>query len=73
MEVSAQIVDTTGLSPSQQRDEERRLLYVGLTRASESLFCSHAAQRSVYGRQVHHSSALMEKIRRQEEQLSLLK
>lgn len=29
--------------------EERRLLYVGLTRAAEAVFCSHAAQRTLYG------------------------
>lgn len=74
-------------NPSQQRDEERRLLYVGLTRASEALFCSHAEQRNLYGRQLrlppssflrairahYRTSALVEKTRRQEEQLSLLK
>lgn len=30
-------------------DEERRLLYVGLTRASEAVFASWAAQRTLYG------------------------
>lgn len=72
---------------AQQRDEERRLLYVGLTRASEALFCSHAEQRNIYGRQLrlppssflrsirthYRMSTLVEKTRRQEEQLSLLK
>lgn len=32
------------------QDEERRLLYVGLTRASRALFLSHCEQRSLYGR-----------------------
>jgi len=30
--------------------EERRLLYVGLTRASEAVYVSHAASRRLYGR-----------------------
>lgn len=30
-------------------DEERRLLYVGITRASEAVFLSSAAQRKLYG------------------------
>ena len=33
--------------------EERRLLYVGLTRAARALFLSHCAQRSLYGRTLH--------------------
>ena len=32
------------------QDEERRLLYVGLTRAARALFLSHCEQRSLYGR-----------------------
>ncbi|MDR3320322.1 MAG: UvrD-helicase domain-containing protein [Desulfovibrio sp.] len=31
-------------------DEERRLLYVGLTRAARRIFLSHAARRRLYGR-----------------------
>lgn len=33
-------------------DEERRLLYVGMTRASEGLFLSCAARRQLYGREL---------------------
>lgn len=71
--------------PAEMREEERRLLYVGLTRASEALFCSHVQQRAVYGRtlelgassflrdisQHFRHSALVKKVQRQERQLSL--
>ena len=30
--------------------EERRLFYVGLTRAQDAVFVSHAAQRHLYGK-----------------------
>ena len=68
-------------------DEERRLFYVGLTRAKESLFLSHAAQRKLYGRELHlkpsrfltdlplgtlRRSALVAKQKREEQQLKLL-
>jgi superfamily I DNA/RNA helicase len=33
-------------------EEERRLFYVGLTRAKDALYLSHAAQRMLYGREV---------------------
>lgn len=33
--------------------EERRLLYVGVTRAAEAVFASHAARRTLYGRELH--------------------
>ena len=33
--------------------EERRLLYVGLTRAQDAVFVSHAAQRRLYGNVLH--------------------
>ena len=33
-------------------EEERRLLYVGVTRASEAVYASHAAQRRLYGREL---------------------
>ncbi len=32
--------------------EERRLLYVGLTRASEAVYASHAAKRRLYGKEL---------------------
>lgn len=38
---------------SDRQDEERRLLYVGLTRAARALFLSHCEQRSLYGRTLH--------------------
>lgn len=34
-------------------EEERRLLYVGMTRAKRSLFLSHAKKRSLYGNPLH--------------------
>ena len=33
-------------------EEERRLLYVGVTRASEAVYASHAARRRLYGREL---------------------
>ena len=33
--------------------EERRLLYVGVTRAAEAVFASHAEKRQLYGRELH--------------------
>jgi DNA helicase-2/ATP-dependent DNA helicase PcrA len=41
-------------------EEERRLLYVGITRARERLFCSYAKQRNLWGstRSQHASSFL---------------
>ncbi len=68
-------------------DEERRLLYVGLTRAKECLFLSHAASRRLYGRELRlkpsrfladlpleglRRSALVAKQKREEQQLQLL-
>ena len=37
-------------SEPDNQDEERRLLYVGLTRAARALFLSHCEQRTLYGR-----------------------
>ena len=49
-----------GLFPSQQSleeenrlEEERRLCYVGMTRAMEQLFVTHAESRRLYGRESH--------------------
>lgn len=45
-------------------DEERRLLYVGLTRAARALFLSHCEQRTLYGRTLRLSpSPFMTQIR----------
>ncbi len=40
-----------GQAPADEA-EERRLFYVGLTRAKSRLFLSHAAKRELYGRMV---------------------
>ncbi|MBQ4844283.1 DNA helicase II [Pseudoalteromonas sp. MMG005] len=51
-----------GMFPSQQSheesgrlEEERRLCYVGMTRAMEKLYISHAESRRLYGQEKHHS------------------
>ncbi|SBW02759.1 UvrD/REP helicase [uncultured delta proteobacterium] len=74
-------------APPADIDEERRLFYVGLTRAKENLFLSHAAHRKLYGRELHlkpsrfladlpleglSRSALVAKQKREEQQLKLL-
>jgi DNA helicase II / ATP-dependent DNA helicase PcrA len=38
------------LEKNEDLEEERRLCYVGMTRAREVLFCSHAYERRVHGR-----------------------
>ncbi|MBQ4566810.1 MAG: UvrD-helicase domain-containing protein [Desulfovibrio sp.] len=46
----------TDSSPAAQEAalaEERRLLYVGLTRAARGLFISHCTRRNLYGRTLH--------------------
>lgn len=50
-----------GMFPSQQSadaperlEEERRLAYVGMTRAMEKLFMSHAETRRMYGQEHYH-------------------
>lgn len=67
-------------------DEERRLFYVGLTRAKSFLFLSHCASRKVFGKTLKlglssfvrrlpldllRKSALKQHVRRSERQLSL--
>lgn len=66
--------------------EERRLLYVGLTRAARALFLSHCSQRSLYGRTLHlqpspfmtqirefcRHSTLAARTRKEQKQISLL-
>jgi DNA helicase-2/ATP-dependent DNA helicase PcrA len=41
------------LSRLEDLEEERRLFYVGLTRAQERLYLSYALEREVYGRREH--------------------
>ena len=68
-------------------DEERRLFYVGVTRAKECLFLSLSAQRRLFGRELRlppsrflndlpledlNKSALVAKQKREEQQLKLL-
>lgn len=50
-----------GMFPSQQSsdaperlEEERRLAYVGMTRAKERLFITHAETRRMYGQELYH-------------------
>lgn len=74
-------------SPPSNIDEERRLFYVGVTRAKECLFLSLAAQRRLFGRELRlppsrflndlpvedlSKSALIAKQKREEQQLNLL-
>ncbi|MBQ4839365.1 DNA helicase II [Pseudoalteromonas luteoviolacea] len=51
-----------GMFPSQQSheesgrlEEERRLCYVGMTRAMQKLYISHAESRRLYGQEKYHS------------------
>lgn len=51
-----------GMFPSQQShddserlEEERRLCYVGITRAMQKLYISHAESRRLYGQEKYHS------------------
>ncbi|WP_231039139.1 3'-5' exonuclease, partial [Nitratidesulfovibrio oxamicus] len=81
--------DRDGASPDTRTDmdEERRLLYVGMTRASEGLFLSCAARRQLYGRELRlkpsrflddvpleglRRSMLVQHQKRKERQLSLM-
>ncbi len=41
--------------PAESTAEERRLLYVGVTRAAEAVFASHAGRRVLYGREVRQA------------------
>ena len=50
-----------GMFPSQQSSEEsgrlqeeRRLCYVGMTRAMQKLYMTHAESRRLYGQEMHH-------------------
>lgn len=73
--------------PQDQVEEERRLLYVGMTRAKAKLYLSYASQRTIYGHEQHLApsrylaelpkdlfcrSTLVGKKVRQEKQLGLL-
>mgnify|MGYP000244577074 CR=1 FL=1 len=48
------------------RDEERRLLYVGMTRAKSFLFLTHAKRRFIFGKQLHlKPSPFLESIKKE--------
>ena len=52
--------EQTPSAPSAQQadeDEERRLLYVALTRAARALFVTHSARRTLYGLSLIHICA----------------
>ncbi|MBI9111850.1 UvrD-helicase domain-containing protein [Maridesulfovibrio ferrireducens] len=68
-------------------EEERRLLYVGMTRAKKNLYLSHAAKRPLYGRTLRlpisrflknipedsvKKSAMIAKVMQKEKKISLL-
>lgn len=48
---------TRALADPEQLEEERRLMYVGVTRAMEELHLIHAASRLLYGRIMHNPPA----------------
>ncbi len=75
------------ISDRPDTEEERRLFYVGLTRARDALFLSHSGRRNLFGRELrlHPSSflgalpeallnrtTLKTKIRHKEQQLNLM-
>ena len=77
----------TEKSSAARMDEERRLLYVGMTRARDGLYLSTAAKRTLYGRELRlkpsrflaalpeglaSRSTLVAKTTRKEEQLKLI-
>ncbi|MFW5490571.1 MAG: UvrD-helicase domain-containing protein [Desulfovibrio sp.] len=48
--LSGKISGNSGINPAKpDEDEERRLFYVGLTRAKSGLYLSHSARRELYG------------------------
>jgi len=56
--------DASGLDSELAVSEELRLFYVGVSRASEALFISHAAQRHLFGQHVRlEASPFLEAIR----------
>ena len=73
-------------TPQAVLEEERRLLYVALTRAAQGVYASRCTQRTLYGRTLHlppspflalvedafHQSTLKARTRQTQEHLSLL-
>ncbi|MCR1898789.1 DNA helicase PcrA [Irregularibacter muris] len=45
------------LTDYEEMEEERRLCYVGITRAMEKLYMSYALQRSIYGQTTYYSKS----------------
>ena len=77
---------TNDAVPQEELEDERRLLYVALTRAAQGVYASRCAQRPLFGRSLHlpaspflslvedafHQSTLKARTRQTQEHLSLL-
>lgn len=54
MEEEGIFPDTSQLENQKELEEERRLCYVGVTRAKENLFLTNSKQRTTFGSTTHN-------------------